>query len=66
MVGVDGREKVVVVRLDRPNPLLESRLSAVREVLGNVPETMEVLGQLLAEYADKHSVQFEEKEEVRT
>ena len=66
VVGVDGREKVVVVRLDRPNPLLESRLSAVREVLGNVPETMEVLGQLLAEYADKHSVQFEEKEEVRT
>ena len=56
VVGIDGREQVVVVRRDRPNPLLETTVEhAVREALGNDPRAMEVLGQLLAEYADNHT-----------
>ena len=62
VVGFDGREQVVVVHRDRPNPLLETRLNAVRKALGNDPRAMEVLGQLLAEYSDDHTLRIEEKE----
>ena len=54
VVGIDGQERVVVVRRDRPNPLIETRLNAVREALGSDPQAVEVLGQLLAEYADNY------------
>ena len=64
VVGIDGREQVVVVRRDRPNPLLETRLRAVREALGHDPRAMEVLGQLLAEYADNQTERIEEKERI--
>lgn len=66
VVDVDGREKILVVRRDRPNPRLATRLDTIRKVLGNAPEAMEVLGQLLAEYADGHTRQFEVKETDRT
>ena len=59
VVGIDGREQVVVVRRDRPNPFLEARLNSVRTALGNEPRAMEVLGQLLAEYADADTVEEE-------
>ena len=62
VVGVDGRERVVVVRRDRPNPLLRVRLGAVREALGNESCAVEVLGQLLAEYAEDHVGWHEETE----
>ena len=62
VVGIDGQEQVVVVRRDRPNPLLEKRLRAVRKALGNERRAMEVLGQLLAEYADNQTGQLKEKE----
>ena len=65
VIGVDGREQMLVIRRDRPNPRLVTRLDAVREVLGSDPQAMEVLGQLLAEYADSHAKQFEEKEASR-
>ena len=55
VVGLDGRERVVVVHRDRPNPRLQVRLDAVREALGNEPQAVEVLGQLLAEYAERHA-----------
>ena len=61
VVGIDGREQVIVIRRERPNPHLETRLSAVREALGNDPNTMEVLGQLLAEHADEDAAQQEKK-----
>ena len=54
VVCMDGRERVVVVRRDRPNALLRGRLNAVREALGNDPRALEVLGQVLAEYAEEH------------
>ena len=66
VVGIDGQERVVVVRRDRPNPLIETRLNAVREALGSDPQAVEVLGQLLAEYADNYIGQHEEKKEDRT
>ncbi len=50
-IGLDGRERVVVVQRERPNPYLEPRLSTLREALGNDPHVVELLGQLLAEYA---------------
>ena len=53
VVGIDGKEQVLVVRRDRPNPHLKKQLSAVRKALGADPEAIQVLGQLLAEYADK-------------
>ena len=59
VVSIDGREQVVVVRRDRPNPHLETRLRAVREVLDNEPQAVEVLGQLIAEYADEKSSENE-------
>ena len=65
VVGIDGCEQVVFVRRDRPNPLLETQLSAVRKALGNAPQAMEVLGQLLAEYADNHIDRYKEKEAER-
>ena len=46
-----GREQVVVVRRDRPNPRLEARSRAAREALGNDPRAVEALGQPLAECA---------------
>ena len=58
--------KVVVVRRDRPNPHLETRLSAVRQVLDNDGKAIEVLGQLLAEYADNHPDRLEEEGTSRT
>ncbi len=66
VVGIDGQERVVVVRRDRPNPLIETRLNAVREALGNDPKAVEVLGQLLAEYADNYIGLHEKKKENRT
>ena len=66
VVGVDGREQMLVIRRDRPNPRLVTRLDAVREVLGSDPQAMEVLGQLLAEYADHHTRQLEGKEASQT
>ena len=52
VVGIDGRARVVLVRRDRPDPTLETRLNAVRKVLGRDPHAMEVLGHLIAEYAE--------------
>ena len=66
VVGIDGQERVVVVRRDRPNPLLETQLNAVREALGNEPQAMEVLGQLLAEYADSYIEKQKKKKADRT
>ena len=64
VVGLDGREQVVVVRRDNPNPHLAKRLEAVRRALGNDPYTMEVLSQLLAEYGDIPQDEQQEKEEA--
>lgn len=52
VVDVDGREEVVVIRRNQPNPALAARLHAVRIALGNYPGAMEILGQLLVECAD--------------
>ena len=52
VVSIDGQEKVIVLRRDRPNPHLERQLVDIRKVLGNDPQAVEVLGQLLAEYSD--------------
>ena len=51
VVGIDGRERVVVVRRERPKPHLDAKLSALRRALGDEPQAVEVLSQLLAEYA---------------
>ena len=59
---MDGREQVIVVHRDRLNPVLATRVKAVREALGKEPGALEVLGQLLAEYADGDTM--EEDEEV--
>ena len=64
IVGIDGREQVIVVRRDRPNPFLETRLNAVRAALGNGPHTLEVLGQLMAEYTDDPASQDKQQEAV--
>ena len=53
IVRTDGRERVIVVRRDRTNPTLEARLHVVRKALGPEPKALEVLGHLLAEYADR-------------
>ena len=69
VVGIDGRVDVVFVRRDRPSPTLEAQLTAVREVLGNNPRAMEVLGHLIAEYAhsrDGHATPTEDAEVDRT
>ena len=63
VVGLNGQERVVVVRRDRPNPQLHSRLNAVREALGNEPNAVEVLGHLLAEYTEGH-VGWQERKAV--
>ena len=52
VVSIDGREQVVVIRRDRPSPTLKARLDAVRRALGSEPHAAQVLGRLLAEYAD--------------
>lgn len=52
VVGIDGRERVVVVSRDKPNPHLVRRLRTVRKAMENDPKAVEVLAQLLAEYTD--------------
>ena len=52
VVAIDGSERVIIVRRNRPNPYLAQRLSAVRAALGTEPQALEVLSHLLAEYAD--------------
>lgn len=49
VIGVDGREDVVVVRRDRPNPALEKKIERVRAALGDDPASNEILAQLMAE-----------------
>ena len=61
VVGIDGQERVIFVRRDRPNPALEWQLNTIRKVLENNPHAMEVLGQLLAEYADTQVRRREKK-----
>ncbi|HEX8573802.1 MAG TPA: hypothetical protein VF759_13745 [Allosphingosinicella sp.] len=51
VVGIDGKEDVVVVRRDRPNPRLTSTLARVREALGGSQDAAEILGHLMAEHA---------------
>lgn len=41
-----------MVRRDPPSPTLKARLDAVRRALGSEPHAAQVLGRLLAEYAD--------------
>ena len=65
IVGIDGNEEVVVVRRDHPNPVLSTRLCAVRKALGDEPRAIEVLGQLLAEYADSRDGELEAKKKDR-
>ena len=66
VVRFDGHEQVLLIHPDEPNPLLDSRLNAVREALGDEPTPVEVLGQLLVEYADKQNEWYEHAQEVRT
>lgn len=66
VVGIDGKEKVIVVRRGRPNPWLATQLRAVRKVLGNDPGVLEVLGQLLVEYVGSRDGQRDAKERGRT
>ena len=55
VVHLDGHEQVLFVRPEDPSPFLAPQLHAVREALGNEPTAVEVLGQLLVEYADKQN-----------
>ena len=55
VVSTDGRERVILVRRDRTNPTLDARLNVVREALSREPQVLEILGHLLAEYADHDS-----------
>ena len=66
VVRFDGHQQVLLIHPDEPNPLLDSRLNAVREALGDEPTPVEVLGQLLVEYADKQNEWYEHAQEVRT
>ena len=52
VVSADGRERVVVIRPDRPKPMLKARLDALRDALACEPHPAEVLGRLLAEYTE--------------
>lgn len=61
VVGGDGREQVVVVRRDGLNPELKVRLKAVRDVLGDDPSAVEVLGHLFVEYADEQTSLSEDR-----
>ena len=62
VVAIDGDVQVLHVRRDRPSPEIEARLSAVREALGDEPRAMEVLGHLIAEYAEHRTTQTEDVE----
>ena len=53
VVSTDGRERVVVIGRNHPNPRLQARVDAVREALGCDPHAAEILGRLLVEYAEK-------------
>ena len=62
VVGLDGHEQVFVIRRNRPNPHLQTALTAVRQALANEPRAIEVLGQLLAEYSDQYNAPMTEEE----
>ena len=65
VVRFDGQEQVLVVRPDESDPFLAPQLDAVREALGDEPTAVEVLGQLLVEYADKQNEWHEHTEVSR-
>ena len=66
VVRFDGQEQVLLVRRDEPNPFPSPQLDAVRHALGDEPRAVEVLGQLLVEYADKQNEWREHTEVSRT
>ena len=62
----DGHEQVLLVRPDEPHPFLAPQLDAVREALRNESRAVEVLGQLLVEYAYKQNEWGEHTEVTAT
>lgn len=64
VIGVDGREEIVIVRSEQQNPDIATRLDAVRDVLGTGPGTMEILGQLLIECTEERIAQNSETDKI--
>ena len=55
VVGIDGNDRMVVFREQSDGRALRSRIDAVRDVLGNDSETLQILGRLLEEYIDRNT-----------
>ena len=55
VVGIDGSDRMVVLREQADGDALRSRINAVREVLGNAPDAPHILGRLLEEYIDHNT-----------
>ena len=55
VVGIDGNDRMVVLREETEGHALRSRIDAVRDLLGNDPNAPQILGHLLEEYIDHHA-----------
>ena len=62
VVGIDGNDRMVVLREQADWQTLRSRIDAVRELLGHDPDAPQILGRLLDEYVGDHNTQPSETE----
>ncbi len=53
VVGIDGNDRMVVLREQADGQALRSRIDALRDLLGNDPDAPQILGRLLEEYIDR-------------
>ena len=55
VVGIDGRDRMVVLTKRPHDQSLGQRIEAVRALLGDDPDGLEILGRLLEEYIDLYA-----------
>ena len=63
VVGIDGQEKVIFVRQNKSKLQSETRMRPLRKALGNDPEALQTLGNLLVEYVENDIRKQKKKEE---
>ena len=55
VVDINGNDRMVVLREQSDRQAFRSRVDAVRDLIGNDPDTPQILGHLLQEYIDRRT-----------
>lgn len=65
VVGIDGNDRMLVLREQADCQALRSRIDAVRDLLDDDPDAPQILGRLLEEYIDDHTTEPSDTESQR-